>query len=114
MNDINQTQHRRFLRKVDLDEELVVTITGVEKEDVSRDGEPRKEKFVAYFAEIEQALILKWNIAKAIEVITGSSDMDLWAGQKVVIFHDPSVCYEGQVVGGLRVRSASAVARSVS
>ena len=107
LKDINQTQHRKFLRKVDLDEELVVTITRVEKEDVSRDGEHRQEKFVAYFAEIEQALILKWNLAEAIKSVTGFNDMDLWSGQQIVLFNDPSVRYEGQIVGGVRVKAVN-------
>ncbi len=107
MKDIKQTQHRRFLRKGDLDAELVVTITGVEKEDVSRYGEPRKERFVAYFEETEQVLILKWNLAEAIKSITGLEDMDKWAGQRVVIFHDPDGLYEGRAVGGIRVKAVA-------
>ncbi len=109
MKDIKQTQHRRFLRKGDLDEELVVTITGVSKEDISRYGEPRKERFVAYFAETEQVLILKWNLAEAIESVTGLSDMDSWVGQPIVVYHDPDVTYNGLKVGGIRVRSASVI-----
>ncbi len=107
MKDIKQTQHRRFLRKGDLDAELVVTITGVEKEDISRDGEPRKERFVAYFEETEQVLILKWNLAKSIEAITESSDMDSWVGQLIGVYHDPDATYNGLKVGGIRVKAVN-------
>ena len=107
MKDIKQTQHRRFLRKGDLDEELVVTITGVSKEDISRYGESRKERFVVYFEETEKVLILKWNLSKSIEAITGSPAMDDWSGQKIVVYHDPDVTYSGLKVGGIRVRTVN-------
>ncbi len=107
MKNIEQTQHRRFLRKGDLDEELVVTITGVSKEDISRYGEPRKERFVAYFEETEKVLILKWNLAEGIKSVTGSDDMDSWDGHRIVIYHDPDVLYEGKAVGGIRVKAVA-------
>ncbi len=107
MKDIQKIQQRRFLKKIDLGEELRLTIEDVREEDVALQGEPEKMRFVLYFEEIEKALILKWNIAKAVEAITDSRDMDSWAGHKIIVYHDPDVLYEGRAVGGLRVKAVA-------
>jgi hypothetical protein len=31
-------------------------------------------------------------------------DTDDWRGQEVEVYHDPTISYAGQLVGGLRVR----------
>ena len=105
MKDILKVQNRRFLKKADLSKELRLTIREVREEDVALEGAPEKLRFVLYFEEIEKALILKWNIAKAIEAITDSRDMDCWVGQQIVVYHDPDVLYEGRAVGGIRVQA---------
>ena len=105
MKDIQQIKRRRFLKRVDLDNGLKLTISDVREEDVARSGEPEKLRFVAYFEEIEKALVLKWTLAEAIKSVTGSSDMDSWAGQQVVVYHDPDVIYNGLKVGGVRVKA---------
>ena len=107
MKDVLKVQNRRFLKKADLSKELRLTIREVLEEDVALEDAPKKLRFVLYFAEIEKALILKWNLAKTIEAITGSPDMDLWSGQKIVVYHDPDVRYEGRTVGGIRIRGAN-------
>ena len=107
MKDVTKVQNRRFLKKADLSKELRLTIREVREEDVALEGAPEKLRFVLYFEEIEKALILKWNIAKAVEAITGSPDMDDWAGQQIVIYHDPDVLYEGRAVGGIRVKAVT-------
>ncbi len=107
LKDVTKVQNRRFLKKADLSKELRLTIREVLEEDVALEGAPEKLRFVLYFEEFEKALILKWNIAKAIESVTGSSDMDSWAGQPIVVYHDPDVCYQGRKVGGIRVRPLS-------
>ena len=107
LKDVTKVQNRRFLKKADLSKDLRLTIREVLEEDVALEGAPEKLRFVLYFEEIEKALILKWNIAKAIESVTGSSDMDSWAGQQIVVYHDPGVLYEGKVVGGIRVKAVN-------
>ncbi len=105
--DVTKVQNRRFLKKLDLSEALSLTIREVREEDVALEGAPEKLRFVLYFEEIEKSLILKWNIAKAVEAITDSRDMDSWAGHKIIVYHDPDVLYEGQAVGGLRIKGAN-------
>ena len=107
MKDIQQIKRRRYLNKGDLDTDLTLTIADVREEDVARHGEREKVRFVAYFEETEKALVLKWTLAEAIEAVTGSSDMDSWAGQQIVIYLDPGVTYNGLKVGGIRVRAVS-------
>ena len=104
LKDVTKVQNRRFLKKLDLSKALSLTIREVREEDVALEGAPEKLRFVLYFEEIEKALILKWNIAKAIEAITDSRDMDDWPGHKIIVYHDPDVLYEGRTVGGLRVK----------
>ena len=107
LKDVTKVQNRRFLKKADLSKDLRLTIREVLEEDVALEDAPEKLRFVLYFEEIEKALILKWNIAKAIESVTELSDMDSWAGQPIAVYHDPDVLYEGKAVGGIRVKAVA-------
>lgn len=85
-----------------------VTIKSVEVETIGR-GDDAKDKAVAYFGELGQALVLnKSNIATLTELFK-SDESDDWLGKKVVLFFDPSVMYSGKRVGGIRVRAAEEV-----
>ena len=107
MKDVTKVQNRRFLKKADLSKSLRLTIREVLEEDVALEGAPAKPRYVLHFEEIEKSLILKWNIAKSIEAITDSRDMDNWPGQMIIVYHDPDVLYEGRAVGGIRVKAVA-------
>jgi hypothetical protein len=91
----------KYLRKEDVDDELVVTCKTVKLEDMPGDGAERR--WVLYFNELLKGLVLNATSIRVLEKAFGGHSDD-WAGKKVVLYVDPNVSYKGQVVGGLRIR----------
>ena len=105
---IDRLKASRYFKKGDLaDLELELTIVSVEEEDVARRHSPAKLKHVVHFAESSKSLVLGWVVAEQIGETLGSLDMDDWIGKKITLFLDPTVTYNGLLVGGVRIRPAS-------
>ncbi len=83
---------------------MTVTIHSVIEQDVVRRGEPEKLKHVVHFHETNKALVLGLTNAELIAEAVGSDDMDQWPGKQVTLFFDPDVYFDGERVGGIRVR----------
>ena len=104
---VTATRQTRFLSKEDVADGLVVTPSAVVRDVIAFNGEPHEET-VVYFEEKEvKPLILKPTVAQQIASIVGSRKARDWIGQKVELFHDPSVTFTGKVVGGIRARAVS-------
>jgi hypothetical protein len=91
----------KFLRKEDIDDELVVTIKDVDLEDMP--GDSGEQRWVLYFKELPKGLVLNATTIRVLEKSFGSHS-DNWRGKKVTLYVDHSVQFKGQVVGGLRLR----------
>jgi len=91
----------KFLRKEDLDDDLVVTCKAVTLEDMPGDG--REQRWVLAFRELPKGLVLNSTMIRVLAKAFGDDSAD-WSGQKVTLYVDPNVAFKGQVVGGLRVR----------
>lgn len=89
----------KFLRKEDFDEDQVCTIKAVSLEEVAQ-GE---SKWVVFFRERDKGMVLNLTSIKVLEQAFGD-DTDHWIGNKVMIYVDPNVSFQGRVVGGLRLR----------
>lgn len=89
----------KFLRKEDFDEDQVCTIKTVSLEEVAQ-GE---SKWVVFFRERDKGMVLNLTSIKVLEQAFGD-DTDHWIGNKVMIYVDPNVSFQGRVVGGLRLR----------
>ena len=89
----------------DLESEL--TIASVEEEDVAKRHSPVNLKHVVHFEESSKSLVLGWVVAEQIGKVLGSLDMDDWIGKKITLFLDPTVTYNGERVGGIRIRPVS-------
>jgi hypothetical protein len=93
-----------WLEKEDIgDRQVAVTIESISVHEMN-DG---KRKAAVHFVGKEKALLLNVTNASAIEAITGTDEMDNWAGTRIVLFNDPSVMYQGKRTGGLRVKALS-------
>ena len=93
-----------YLRKDDVTDPLIVTISEVKLETVGKD-ESQEDKYVMYFSELDKGLVLnKTNINIAAKV-TGEDDSDNWTGHSIILYFDETVSYAGSVVGGLRLRA---------
>jgi hypothetical protein len=91
----------KFLRKEDVDEELVATIKTVKLEDMPGDGD--EQRWVLFFRELPKGLVLNTTTIRVLEKAYGG-DSDHWTGKKAALYVDPNVSFKGQVVGGLRLR----------
>lgn len=104
MPKTSEMKNSEFIKKEDVGRGLLVTMTTVTKKNVAKDGAEPEYKWCLAFAELEKPLVLNSTNIQLIEQITGSDDTDHWTGQKVVLYVDPTVSYQGKLIGGVRVR----------
>jgi|SRR6185295_554951 len=90
----------KFLRKEDFDEDQVCTIKDVRVEEMQQSSDT---KWVLYFKEHAKGMVLNTTTIRVLEQAFGD-DSDMWIGQKVMVYVDPNVSFQGRVVGGLRLR----------
>ncbi len=50
-------------------------------------------------------MVLGLTNAELIAKAVGTTDMDEWPEQKITLFFDPEVCWDGERVGGVRVKA---------
>ena len=101
MPKVSEMIQSKYLRKEDVEEDLIVSIKDCVLETMPGDG--REQRWVLLFRELPKGLVLNATVIRVLEKAYGN-DSDLWIGKKVVLYVDPSVSFRGQVVGGLRVR----------
>jgi hypothetical protein len=92
----------KFLRKEDFDEDRVLTIKSVKLEDMP--GDSGDQKWVLYFREEQKGMALNVTTIRVLEQAYGD-DSDHWVGNKVKVYVDPNVSFQGKLVGGLRLRT---------
>jgi hypothetical protein len=91
----------KFLKKEDIEDDVVVTCKRVALEDMP--GDAGERRWVLYFKELSKGLVLNTTSIRVAEKTFGP-DSDDWIGQKVTLYVDPNVQFKGQIVGGLRIR----------
>jgi hypothetical protein len=102
----SQMTSSKYLKQGDITEDTVVTIKGdVRKVNVARDDEPAEYRFTIGFEEFDKPMVLNTTNIKRLEKYLGD-DTALWDGQRVTLYVDEEVSYGGNVVGGLRFKSA--------
>lgn len=101
MPKIHEMIDSKFLKKEDAGEGILVTITGVDQQNVGKTDSPEL-KWVCLFKECKPLVLNSTNLA-LIERALGSDDSDDWIGKKIVLFNDENVSFGGQVTGGVRV-----------
>lgn len=107
MASVNDIRTSKYLKKEDVGVGILVTIKGLNKQNVALDGAEPDEKFILHFDELDKPLVLNSTNAQTIAKITGHEhDIEkTWVGTKVVLFNDENVSYAGKVIGGIRVRA---------
>lgn len=89
----------KYLKKEDFATPEVLTIRGIQIEEVDKSGET---KWILYFAEKPKGLVM--NVTKIRQLEAGFGDeTDNWMGKKVKVSHDPTVMMGPQVVGGIKL-----------
>lgn len=93
----------KYLAKADFDEDgTTLTIKKVEIEDLGRDDQTER-KPIMYFRENPKGMVLNRSSLRLLESCFGD-DIEPWTGKKVIIYVDPTVSFQGRIVGGLRLR----------
>lgn len=100
---ISKMKQSRYLKTTDVDPDVLVTIQKCELEKI--DEEKDEEKYVLYVREFDKGLALNWTNIQLLAKATGSEDSEEWIGQQVILYHDETVQFRGNVVGGIRVRA---------
>ena len=91
----------KFLRKEDIEDDLVVSCKAVTLEEMP--GDQHESRWVLQFKELPKGLVLNATTIRVLAKAFGD-DTNQWAGKKVTLYVDPNVSFKGQVVGGLRLR----------
>lgn len=102
MPTLNEMIPSKYLKKEDFEEDTLLTIKGIEHEQVG--GESGSMKYVMYFRELEKGLVLNATNIQMCAKAIGADNSDDWMGKKIVVFVDPSISFGGKIVGGLRIR----------
>jgi hypothetical protein len=107
MASINDLKTSKFLKKEDVGDGTVVTITEVAKLNVAAEGAPHEEKWCLIFREFDKPMVLNSTNGQSIAAIVGTGENieNTWPGKRVELFNDPNVSYAGKLMGGIRVRA---------
>ncbi len=103
--NVNELKSSKFLKKTDVGDGVLVTITGVAQENVAKEGAPEELKWCLHFAELDKPMVLNNTNGAIIAKYTGSDESEGWIGKKVVLYDDPNITFGGKLVGGIRVRA---------
>lgn len=101
--NINSAFPSKYLKSSDIDEDVTVTIKGIDLQNVAKQGEKQEMKPVVSFHELDKPLVCNKTNARMIAKITGSDDTDDWAGKKVRLIAT-EVEFQGELVVAIRVR----------
>lgn len=102
---IGQMMDGKFLKKEDVDPAKLVTIKGLAKQNAGRDDNPEM-KWTMSFQELSKPLVMNGTNLQLCAHALGTDETDNWIGKQIVLYNDPSVQFQGKLVGGVRIRAA--------
>jgi hypothetical protein len=101
---IGQMMESKFLKKEDVDPPKLVTIRGFSQQNAGRDDAPEM-KWTMSFIELNKPMVMNSTNLQLAAQALGSDDTDNWIGKQVVLYNDPSVQFQGKLIGGIRIRA---------
>jgi hypothetical protein len=103
----------KYLKKEQVAERpLRVTIRDVVQENLAKNDEPEEKKWILYFREHDQGLVLNNTNIALCELACGSDETDDWMGKQIVLYNDPTIVFAGRRTGGIRIRPATGGAKA--
>jgi hypothetical protein len=102
--NINDMKESNYVKKTDVEPPIKVTITGISRKDLAKQGDTPEMKWVLEFKECKPLVLNMTNnqrIAKALD----SEETDDWMGKEIVLYNDPDVSFGGKITGGVRARA---------
>ena len=101
---ISEMLASNWLRKEDLADPVGGEVFTIKKLTEELVGQDQQSKWACHWRERDVApLLLNKTNLRILAAMLGD-DTDDWIGQEVEVYHDPTISYGGQLVGGLRVR----------
>lgn len=101
---IGQMMDSKFLKKEDVDPPKLVTIRGFSQQNAGRDDAPEM-KWTMSFMELGKPMVMNSTNLQLCAQALGSDDTDHWIGKQIVLYNDPSVQFQGKLIGGIRIRA---------
>jgi hypothetical protein len=101
---IGQMMDSKFLKKEDVDPPKLVTIRGFSQQNAGRDDAPEM-KWTMSFIELNKPMVMNSTNLQLCAQALGSDDTDHWIGKQIVLYNDPSVQFQGKLIGGIRIRA---------
>lgn len=96
----------KYLKQADLKgEEVIVTVERLGQGNVAMDDKPEEIKWMVKFKEFSKPMVLNSTNIRTLERLLGD-ETDDWVGKEVVLYVDENVSFGGELVGGLRLKSA--------
>ncbi len=105
MPKTSEMRESKFLKQGDVGGGTLMTVAGCNPHNVAKEGAEPEMKWCLEFEETEKPLVLNSINIQLCEKIFGSDDTDEWIGKRIVLYVDPTVSFQGKVVGGIRVRA---------
>lgn len=105
MPKTSQMRESKFLKKEDVGNGALMTVTGCNPHNVAKEGVEPQMKWCLEFEESDKPLVLNSINIQLCEKIFGSDDTDDWVGKRIVLYTDPTISFQGKVTGGIRVRA---------
>lgn len=93
-----------YLEEDDVTPPITVTIVATEPREFKKFGGGMETKAVLGFKETDKLFVCNITNFKHICKITNEKDSTDWAGQRIEIWYNPDIEYQGDTVGGIRVR----------
>ena len=108
MPRVSEMIDSKYLRKEDVREDTVVTIRKFGQVNVAMDDQPEELKWAVKFDEFKKVMVLNSTNIQTLQKALGSDDTDHWIGQKIILWVDENVQFQGKLIGGLRFRRRGA------
>ncbi len=112
MPKIHEMLESKFLKKEDVGAGVLMTVTAVTQENVAKQGAEPEMKWCLNFQQSDKPLVLNSTNIQLCQQIFGSDDTDYWIGHQVVLYTDPTVSFQGKVIGGIRCRKPKVKAQA--
>ena len=132
MPSINDLSESKFLGKDDVGEGKLITITGYTQENMAKDGDPTEMKYVLKLRDengqdikpvslnvtnglmIAHIMATTYGISRDYQPdpddpggnpVPAHEQFCNWIGKQVILYNDPTIMYQKQMTGGIRVRA---------
>jgi len=102
--NINDLSQSKYLKTKDVPAPRLLTIKRIEVHNVAKDTEPKQERPIMFFEEMDKPMVVNSTNLKRCAKAMASEETDDWVGRKIVLYTDEDVEFGGEIVGGLRLR----------